>query len=64
MKPPICKKILADIPGSETFNLIPHLLRLEPSFGRSSVTDRQTDSRIIYNRYQQQLKPIVGLTDK
>ena len=50
MKPPICKKILADIPGSETFNLIPHLLRLEPSFGRSSVTNPQTDSRIIYNR--------------
>ena len=44
----ICKKILADIPGSETFNLIPHLLRLEPSFGRSSVlhtqTDRQSDN--------------------
>ena len=51
MKPPICKKILADIPGSETFNLIPHLLRLEPSFGKSSVTNPQTDSRIIYNRY-------------
>ena len=52
MKPPICKKILADIPGSETFNLIPHnLLRLEPSFGRSSVTHKQTDSRIIYNRF-------------
>ena len=50
MKPPICKKILADIPGSETFNLIPHLLRLGPSFGRSSVTHTQTDSRIIYNR--------------
>ena len=50
----ICKKILADIPGSETFNLIPHLLRLEPSFGRSSVTNPQTDSRIIYNRLQQQ----------
>ena len=50
----ICKKILADIPGSETFNLIPHLLRLEPSFGRSSVTHKptnpHTDSRIIYNR--------------
>ena len=51
MKPPICKKNLADIPGSETFNLIPHLLRLEPSFGRSSVTNPQTDSRIMYNRY-------------
>ena len=56
MKPPICKKILADIPGSETLNLIPHLLRLEPSFGRSSVTNpqthTQTDSRIFYNRLQ------------
>ena len=49
MKPPICKKILADIPRSETFNLIPHLLRLEPSFGRSSVTHTETDSRIIYD---------------
>ena len=55
MKPPICKKIIAVIPGSGTFNLIPHLLRLEPSFGRSSVTHKptnpQTDSRIIYNRW-------------
>ena len=56
MKPPICKKNLADIPGSETFNLIPHLLRLEPSFGRSSVTNKQTDSRIIYNRLFSQTK--------
>ena len=39
----ICKKNIADIPGSETFNLIPHLLRLEPSFGRSSVTQPHTD---------------------
>ena len=39
MKPPISKKILADIPGSETFNLA----RLEPLFGRSSVTNPQTD---------------------
>ena len=57
MKPPICKKILADIPGSETFNLIPHLLGLEPSFGRSSVTNPHThthphtDRQIIYNRF-------------
>ena len=41
----ICKKILADIPGSETFNLIPHLLRSEPSFGRSSVTHTQTHTQ-------------------
>ena len=60
MKPPICKKILADIPGSEAFNLIPHLLRLEPSFGRSSVTHKptnpHTDSRIIYNRWPETIE--------
>ena len=51
----ICKKKFSQtLPGVRPLILIPHLLRLEPSFGRNSVTnpqtDKPTDSRIIYNR--------------